>query len=88
MLWNCRGANNNDFRRNFHSLLDYHSPTLVVLFETHMHDHTVLRDDFYFTNFYEVPATGQAGGIVILWHDNLLAVENLAMTEQEVHVMI
>ncbi|XP_019244264.1 PREDICTED: uncharacterized protein LOC109224131 [Nicotiana attenuata] len=88
MLWNCRGANNTDFRRNFRLLLDYHGPTLVVLFETHMHDHTVLCDDFHFTNFYKVPATGQAGGIVLLWHDNVLAVENLAMTEQEVHVMI
>lgn len=89
MLWNCRDANNANFRRNFRSLLDYHGPTLIVFFETHMQNHAILCDDFGFTNFYEVPANGQTGGIVMLWHDHLLSVDdNVAMTKKEIHVMI
>nr|XP_018632917.1 uncharacterized protein LOC104115416 [Nicotiana tomentosiformis]XP_033516980.1 uncharacterized protein LOC104115416 [Nicotiana tomentosiformis]XP_033516981.1 uncharacterized protein LOC104115416 [Nicotiana tomentosiformis] len=30
ILWNYRGANNNDFHRQFRSLLDYHAPALIV----------------------------------------------------------
>lgn len=33
--WNYRGANNNDFRLQFRSLLDYRALALIVLFETH-----------------------------------------------------
>lgn len=53
-----------------------------------MQNHVILRDDIGFSNLYEVPTNGQAGGIVLLWHDHLLNVENIAMTEQEIHVMI
>ncbi|KAK4706415.1 hypothetical protein R3W88_034019 [Solanum pinnatisectum] len=29
IIWNCRGANGPDFRRNFLSLLDWHKPPLI-----------------------------------------------------------
>ncbi len=34
LLWNCRGAGNPHFRRNFAKLMRYHQPTIVVLVET------------------------------------------------------
>ncbi|KAL7187776.1 hypothetical protein ACSBR1_037768 [Camellia fascicularis] len=34
MLWNCRGAGNKIFRRNFRELVRLHHPNAVALFET------------------------------------------------------
>ncbi|PHT32218.1 hypothetical protein CQW23_28555 [Capsicum baccatum] len=35
-----------------------------------------------------VPAEGQAGGIAILWHVDLLRITNVALTQQEIHYTI
>ena len=34
LLWNCRGAGNPNFHRNFVELMHSHQPTIVVLVET------------------------------------------------------
>nr|XP_009608634.1 uncharacterized protein LOC104102589 isoform X2 [Nicotiana tomentosiformis]XP_016484051.1 PREDICTED: uncharacterized protein LOC107804638 isoform X2 [Nicotiana tabacum] len=68
IIWNCRGAQSPEFRRNFHSPLDYHPPSLVALLETHRVEHQTLKEDFHFTGMAEVAAVGQSGGIAILWH--------------------
>ncbi|KAI8000679.1 hypothetical protein LOK49_LG09G00344 [Camellia lanceoleosa] len=34
MLWNCRGASNKTFRRNFREITRTHRPEVVALFET------------------------------------------------------
>lgn len=39
IVWNCRGGNSVDFRRNFRALLDWHQLSLVALVETTMEDH-------------------------------------------------
>lgn len=53
-----------------------------------MQDHQILLDDFPFKNMIEVPAIGNYGGIVVLWDDNLLEVDEIAITAQELHVMV
>ncbi|KAH0632696.1 hypothetical protein KY284_035482 [Solanum tuberosum] len=88
IVWNCRGGNGPDFRRNFRSLLDCHKPPLVALLETKMQNHQVLLDDFPFNKMIEVPIVGNSGGIVVLWDDNLVELDEIAITEQEIHAMI
>lgn len=88
IVWNCRGSQNAEFRRQYRSLLDNHRPVLVVLLETHMQDHTNLRDDFQSTNMSQVSANGLFGGIVILWHRDLVNVDELRMFEQEIHCTV
>ncbi|KAH0685469.1 hypothetical protein KY290_016739 [Solanum tuberosum] len=88
IIWNCRGGNGPDFRRNFRSLLDRHKPPLVALLETKMVNHQVLLDDFHFNKMIEVPAVGNLGGLVVLWGDNVLELDEIATTEQEIHAMI
>lgn len=34
LIWNCRGAGNNKFKRNMRDLVQIHKPDLVVLMET------------------------------------------------------
>lgn len=88
IIWNCRGSQSPDFRRNFRYLLDYHHPALVVLIERHISYHTAVMDDFQFTNMAQVPAEGSSGGIVVFWSRHLLTVEEVAMTHQKIHCII
>lgn len=45
-------------------------------------------EDFGFTNFSQAPAQGQARGIVVLWNATHVKVDNLAVTNQEIHFMV
>lgn len=67
IVWNCRGAQSPDFSRNFHSMLDYHLPSLVVLVEAHITDHHHIMDDFQLTHMAEVPVVRHVGGITLFW---------------------
>lgn len=75
IVWNCRGCNGAEFRRNFRSLLDWHKPPLVALLETKMQCHQTLLESFPFNKMIEVPAIGNSGGIVVLWDDNFLELD-------------
>lgn len=69
-------------------MLNYYRPPLVVLLETHLADHVLLRDDFHFTSFSQAPEKGQAEGIVVLWNNNIVHVSKIALTNQEIHYMV
>lgn len=88
IIWNCRGTHSPDFRRNFCYLLDYHRLALVALLETHLTDHLAIRDEFDFTNMAQVPVEGHSGGIIALWLNDLLTVDEIAMTHQEIQCMV
>ncbi|KAH0727886.1 hypothetical protein KY284_003751 [Solanum tuberosum] len=53
-----------------------------------MSDHQVLIDEYPFTNMIQVPSIGNSGGLVILWDDNILEVDNIITSGQEIHVMV
>ncbi|XP_060190642.1 uncharacterized protein LOC132619904 [Lycium barbarum] len=77
IVWNIRGGNNPVFKRNFRELIQSHNPCLVVLLETRMTNHSNFRNDYGFDDFLEVPAQGQAGGIVLLWNTTVVTVTEL-----------
>lgn len=60
----------------------------MVLLETHCQSHQTLKEDFNFNGLIEVAAIGQAGGIAILWLSNVLNMELVATTAQEIHCHI
>lgn len=88
VIWNCRGAQSSEFIRNFRSLLNYYQPPLVVLLETHLMDHNLIKEDFIFTNLSQAPATGQAWGIVVLWNEASVNTTKLIVTNQAIHCMV
>lgn len=88
IIWNYKGANGQDFRRSFRSLINWHKPPLVALLETKMQDYLVLRNDFPFNRIIEVPTIGNDGGLVVMWDDALLELHGIATTEQEIHAII
>lgn len=69
IIWNCSGAGNADFRRNFRSMIDYHMLSLVALLETKLTDHHNLVHDFGFTSLIKKPTNGNSGGIVLMWNN-------------------
>ncbi|KAK4718343.1 hypothetical protein R3W88_016681 [Solanum pinnatisectum] len=75
IIWNCRCANGPDFIRNFRTLLDWHKPPMML-------------DEFPFNKMTKVPTMGNSGGLVVLWDDNLLELDEIATTGQEIHAMI
>jgi len=88
IVWNCRGCNDPDFRRNFRSLLDWHKPLVVALLETKMQDHQPLLENVSFNKMIEVLVVGNSSGIVVLWDDNFLELDEIATIAQQVHAMI
>ncbi|KAH0651476.1 hypothetical protein KY285_032168 [Solanum tuberosum] len=88
IVWNCRGCNGEDFRRNFRALIDWHKPPLVALVETKMQDHQALLDNFPFNNMIQVSAVGNSGGLGMLWDDDVLEIDDVATTGQEIHAMV
>ncbi|OIS96517.1 hypothetical protein A4A49_09023 [Nicotiana attenuata] len=88
LVWNCRGSHNPEFRRHIRSLLDNHRPTLVILLETHMQDHTSLREDINFENMAQAPANGLIGGLVVLWNAVHINVTEMRISDQEIHCVV
>lgn len=66
IIWNIRGGNNDDFRRNFHDMITTHHPCMVTLLETRMTSHGRRMHDIGFSDMIEVPAVEQSGGIAVL----------------------
>ncbi|OIT01474.1 putative ribonuclease h protein, partial [Nicotiana attenuata] len=79
------GSHNAEFRRHFRFLLDNHKPTLAILLETHMHDHTSLREDFNFTNMAQAPANGLMEGCAKTYWQTLGILEFINYFSQETH---
>ncbi|KAH0776459.1 hypothetical protein KY290_007870 [Solanum tuberosum] len=51
MVWNTRGVNNENFKRNFRELICNHNPCFVALLETKMDDHFNLKNEFNFDDY-------------------------------------
>ncbi|KAH0730098.1 hypothetical protein KY289_001286 [Solanum tuberosum] len=62
VVWITTGTNNNNFRRTFRELIRNHSPCMVALLETKVENHSDLKNDFGFDDYYEVSAQGRSGG--------------------------
>ncbi|XP_015160241.1 uncharacterized protein [Solanum tuberosum] len=82
IVWNTRGVNNDNFKRNFKELIKNHNPCMAALLETKMADHLSMVTKFGFDDYWEVPA------LVLLWHSIILNVTRKKQTPQEMHAMI
>ena len=90
LTWNCRGVLNPCFRQALLDLLKINSPAILVLTETRLggsraHD---LAKTFPFDGFLYTNTIGFAGGIWIMWNSDMVEVEHLCSTEQELHVSV
>ncbi|KAI8549020.1 hypothetical protein RHMOL_Rhmol07G0318800 [Rhododendron molle] len=69
LIWNCRGAGNNRFKRNFSEMLRSHKPEVVALLETKvtLNSMGMFFNSFGLTASTHVDPSGRVGGIWVLW---------------------
>lgn len=53
-----------------------------------MQDNQLLLNDFLFNRIIGVPTVGNAGGLAVMWDDSILELDEIATTDQEIHVII
>ncbi|XP_050242398.1 uncharacterized protein LOC126691394 [Quercus robur] len=90
LIWNCRGAMKPQFRKIVMDLVEWHAPMLMVITETRMSGARAVEmiESLPFDGSVVVDTIGFAGGIWLLWRTDLVHVEVLASTEQEIHAII
>ncbi|OIT25000.1 hypothetical protein A4A49_59408, partial [Nicotiana attenuata] len=60
---------------------------MLVLLETKMAGHQSLAKNLDFDMIIQSPVVGLSGGIVFMWKEDLVAVEEVATTPQGIHAM-
>ncbi|KAH7853129.1 hypothetical protein Vadar_033650 [Vaccinium darrowii] len=84
LIWNCKGACNNVFKRNMSELIFTHNPDVLVLVETKVPLST-LNDFFskkgFTTNSFSDPV-GCSGGVWVLWNPSNVTVSAVEVTNQ------
>nr|XP_023872395.1 uncharacterized protein LOC111985008 [Quercus suber] len=90
LIWNCRGAVKPQFRKTVMDLVEWHAPMLMVITETRMNGARAVEmiESLPFDGSVVADTIGFAGGIWMLWRTDLVHVEVLASTEQEIHAII
>ena len=90
LIWNCRGAMKPLFRKTVMDLVDWHNPIIMVITETRLSGARANKiiETLPFDGAVVTDTIGFAGGIWLLWRSNLVQVEALATTEQEVHAIV
>ncbi|MCD7455853.1 hypothetical protein HAX54_029852 [Datura stramonium] len=61
IVWNTRGANDENFKRNFIELIRNHNSCTIALLETKIDNHLALKNEFGFDDYLEVPAQDRSG---------------------------
>lgn len=90
LVWNCRGAGNNTFRRNMHELINLHHPDVLVLVETKipLSDMGEFFNRRHFTASSFTDPVGRSGGIWVLWNPESANISALEVTNQAIHVTV
>ncbi|XP_050247925.1 uncharacterized protein LOC126695284 [Quercus robur] len=90
LIWNCRGAMKPQFRKTVMDLVEWHAPILMVITETRMSGARAdeIIESLPFDGHAVADTIGFAGGIWLLWRSDLVNVDVLAATEQEIHALI
>ncbi|KAK7840428.1 hypothetical protein CFP56_016726 [Quercus suber] len=90
LVWNCRGAMKPSFRSSICDLTNYHSLGIVVITETRISGSRagdILRALPY-DGIHTTDSIGYAGGIWLLWRRDMVDLEVLAATEQEIQAIV
>ncbi|XP_075655268.1 uncharacterized protein LOC142625513 [Castanea sativa] len=90
LIWNCRGAMKPQFRKTVMDLVEWHSPIIMVITETRLSGARAeeIIETLPFEGAAMADTIGFAGGSWLLWRPDLVQVDVLAATEQEIHAII
>ncbi|XP_075092464.1 uncharacterized protein LOC142172691 [Nicotiana tabacum] len=88
IIWNVRGGNSAKFKMHCIEMVRMHKLVMLDFLETKMADHQTLAQTLDFDMIIQSPAVGLSGGIVFMWKEDLVAVEEVATTPQGIHAMV
>ena len=83
LIWNCRGAQKPTFQNYIHELTQKHDPTIFVIMETKLGGIRAkeITERLPFDGAIHTETIGLSGGLLLLWNDDKVLVEELAKTE-------
>ncbi|KAJ4825017.1 hypothetical protein Tsubulata_050912 [Turnera subulata] len=89
-MWNCRGAGKKQFVRKFKDLSVETQPYIAIVVEPRVSGQKANRiiRQLKFSNSYRVEARGFAGGIWLLWDEEVVQIQVLHCHTQFIHVQI
>ncbi|KAG5627674.1 hypothetical protein H5410_012892 [Solanum commersonii] len=88
IIWNTREENNNCFMRHCKALVSIHKPSMLVLLKTKMTDHSKLTEDLGFNSHTQSAVEGFSGGIIIMWKEDIIKLDNISVMSQCIHAMV
>ena len=90
LIWNCHRAMKPTFMKTVMDLVEWHKPAIFVIIETRIDGSRA--DDIIrrlpFDGAYSTETIGHAGGIGLLWRSDIVSMDVLFVTEQEIHVIV
>ncbi|XP_050259987.1 uncharacterized protein LOC126705076 [Quercus robur] len=90
IIWNNRGVLKPYFQDHIRNLVQEHNPAILVVMETKLGGDRAkaITDRLPFDGAIHTNTIGLSGGLWLLWNADLVEVELLAKTEQEIHVEV
>ncbi|XP_075665849.1 uncharacterized protein LOC142635595 [Castanea sativa] len=90
IAWNCRGALKPSFQNHVKELVHNHNPAIMIVMETHIGGDRArdITDRLPFDGAIHTDTIGFAGGLWLLWNSDKVQITQLAMSEQEVHLLV
>lgn len=90
LIWNCRCAMKPKFKTTLLDLMSWHNPDIFVVTKIKMSGlkANAIIKNLPFEGAYHTETIGFAGGIWLLWRSDIVDVEILSATGQEIYTLI
>ncbi|KAL7263002.1 hypothetical protein ACSBR1_001214 [Camellia fascicularis] len=90
LIWNCRGAGNNNFKRNMRELIRTHNPGILILMETKVTYSSMgnFLNNLGFTTSTIVHLASRAGGIWLIWDMDHVTVRASTASNQYIQATV
>ena len=90
IAWNCRGELKPSFQNHMRELAQNHDLAMMIIMETRIGSDRArdITDRLPFDGAIHTDTIGFAGGLCLLWNSDKVQVTQLAMSEQEIHVLV
>lgn len=69
-------------------MVKIHKPSVLALLETRMSDHKAIAETLVFNSQIQFPTIGNSRGIVIIWDNLNLGIQNIVILPQGIHVAV
>lgn len=89
-VWNCRGAGNSTFFKNFKNYIDLYKPDCVAIMETKCNSN-IANNMFLSLGFREYicqDGVGRSGGIWFAWNPGSIKVHSTQLHQNYIHMSI